>query len=43
MDFIILAVLASVVLLGMAAISFGVDTRTGFLDPRAVDPWTRGS
>lgn len=43
MDFIILAVLASVVLLGMAALAFGVDSRPGFLDPRAVDSWTRGS
>jgi hypothetical protein len=43
MDFIILAVLASVVLLGIAAISFGAESRPGFLDPRAVDPWTRDS
>ena len=43
MDFLILAVFASVLLLGMAAIARGVDSRPGFLDPRTVDPWNGGS
>jgi hypothetical protein len=39
MDFIILAVFAAVVLLGLAAQAFGVDSRSSFVDPRVSDRW----
>jgi len=38
MDLIIFAVLASVLLLGMAAALWGVDSRPSFIDPRFSDP-----
>ena len=38
MDLIIFAVLASVLLLGMAATLWGVDSRPTFIDPRLADP-----
>ena len=34
MDFFILAIFASIVLLGLAAFTWGVDTRPTFVDPR---------
>jgi hypothetical protein len=37
MDLIILAVFASIMLLGIAALFFGADSRPGFVDPRIVD------
>ncbi|MEA2606535.1 MAG: hypothetical protein QOI00_1292 [Chloroflexota bacterium] len=37
MDLIILAVFVSVLLLGIAALFSGVDSRPGFVDPRLVD------
>jgi hypothetical protein len=39
MDLIILAVLAAVVLLGIAAQLWGADSRSSFIDPRVSDPW----
>jgi hypothetical protein len=39
MDLIILAVLAAVILLGIAAQLWGADSRSDFVDPRVTDPW----
>jgi nitrogen fixation-related uncharacterized protein len=39
MDLIILAVLAAVVLFGLAAHLWGVDSRPSFVDPRVADTW----
>ena len=43
MEFILLAVIAGVSLLGLAALSFGVDSRPAFRDTRVMDRWTLGS
>lgn len=40
MDFMIVALLAVVVLLGLAAQLWGVDSRSSFIDPRVTDTWT---
>ena len=37
MDLIILAVFVSIMLLGIAALFFGVDSRPNFVDPRIGD------
>jgi len=43
MEFILLAVIASILVLGLAALSFGVDSRPAFRDTRVTDRWTLGS
>jgi hypothetical protein len=39
MDLIILAVFAVVVLLGLASVMWGADSRPSFVDPRIADTW----
>ena len=39
MDLIILAVFAAIVLFGLAAQVWGVDSRPSFVDPRTADTW----
>ena len=34
MDFFVFAIIASIIVLGMAAVQWGVDTRSTNLDPR---------